>query len=432
MKSALTASSRDDIIRELSERLIQAQRPIRILDALKWDGSIRDDFFKNEFKKLPPINREYYHQFPLPFSVSEKCDELYIIERDIRKQLGQFSSVGNLMRRMCREYRGVARMLQARGTPEFTTISQELYGSSEDAFYAGAPTLKDLAELISKTLKALKKDEIAEVEKSYTSEETVEILNHRLRDYFGDGNGPAWVKLSDEIVADAAAGAESIRIRKAATFTERQIKVLEVHEGWVHLGTTLNGLSQPVCTFLSKGAPSSTMTQEGLAIIMEIFTFSSYPGRVQRLTERITAIHMAEQGANFIDVFNFYLEQDLDPEEAYNRTTRIFRGSTPNGGPFTKDLCYSKGFVLIYNFIRLAIQRGLEAYIPLLFVGKTTLEDVHAVADLVAEGIIVPPKYVPPQFKDMAALSAWMSYSLFLNQLSLEQLAKDYKNILRE
>src|SRR5579863_5528397 len=148
--------------------------------------------------------------------------------------------------------------------------------------------------------------------------------------------------MSDDIVADAAAGAETIRLRSGAKFSLRDIRVLEVHEGWVHLGTTLNGLSQPICTFLSKGPPSSTTTQEGLAIIMEIFTFSSHPGRIQRVTDRIRAIHMAEKGANFIEVFNFFQSQELSIEESYSRTTRIFRGSTASGKPFTKDLVYNK------------------------------------------------------------------------------------------
>ena len=57
------------------------------------------------------------------------------------------------MMRICREYREVIRLLQARGTTEFSKISQELYGSAQDAFYAGAPTLIDLAELVTSTLK---------------------------------------------------------------------------------------------------------------------------------------------------------------------------------------------------------------------------------------------------------------------------------------
>ncbi len=43
---------------------------------------------------------------------------------------------------------------------------------------------------------------------------------------------------------------------------------------------------------------------------------------------------------------------------------------------------------------------------------------------------MVPPRYMPPQFRDLAALSAWMCYSLFLNRLDLRRLATDFKAIL--
>ncbi len=266
-------------------------------------------------------------------------------------------------------------------------------------------------------------------EKTFSSEEAVTYLKKRFSLYFGDKTPR--VQLSDGILADAAAGAERLKIHKGLTFSEREVRIFEVHEGWVHLGTTLNGLAQPVCTFLSKGPPSSTITQEGLAIITEVFTFTSYPGRLKRLTNRIIAVNMAEEGANFLEVYNFYRKQGMEENESYHATTRVFRGSTPDGGPFTKDLSYSKGFILIYNYIRLAVQRGLVSQIPLLFLGKTTLEDIHILADLVEEGIIVPPKYVPAPFQDIAALTAWMCYSLFLNKLDLQQMATDFKSFLQ-
>ncbi len=322
-------------------------------------------------------------------------------------------------------------MLEARGTPRFTEISQELYGSSEDAFHVGAPTLKDLATLITSTLARIKDKVKTEADDEiYTSEEAVAMLSERLATYFSDRDNIR-VELSDGIIADAAAGADRIKIHKDLKLSLREIRTFEIHEGWVHLGTTLNGMAQPICTFLSKGPPSSTVTQEGLAIITEIFTFSSYPGRVRRLTNRISAVNMAEDGANFYDVFQFYRDQGLTEEDSYQSTVRVFRGSTPEGGPFTKDLSYSKGFILIYNFMRLAVQRGLVKRIPLLFLGKTTLEDLHILSDLLDEGIVAPPKYIPPQFADIAAVSAWMVYSLFLNRLDLRRLALDFKGILQ-
>ena len=336
------------------------------------------------------------------------------------------------MQRMCREYREVIRMLVARGTPEFSAIAQELYGSTSDVFYAGAPTLNDLANTLCQTLPSLARFENSPAdEKHYSASEAVDILSERLSHYFAhDPSKKVRVVVSDDMVADAAAGAEAIKLRSDAMFSTRDLKVLEVHEGWVHLGTTLNGLEQPICTFLSKGPPSSTVTQEGLAILMEIFTFSSFPKRIQRIADRIRAISMAEQGANFIDVFNYFQAQEMNPDQAYNASMRVFRGSTPTLGPFTKDLSYSRGFVMIFNYIRLAVQRGLLGRIPLLFVGKTTLEDIHILEDLVAEGMILPPRYVPPQFQDLAALSAWLCFSLFFSKLDLEKLGHDFKGLL--
>jgi uncharacterized protein (TIGR02421 family) len=433
MSALPVLTSQQQTTRELSDRLVKAQRPIHILDALKWGPEIQNAFFASRFKELPKVNVDFYAKIPLSFNPEEKIAEFYGLERDIRTQLGQLSGVGKIMQRMCREYREVIRLLQARGTGEFPHISQELYGSSQDAFYVGAPTLNDLALTVSKTLGNLREQVITDADvKHYTSEETVEILNQRLAGYFAntEGEPPVRVEISDGIIADASAGAEIIKIRKGAHFSERDLKVIEVHEGWVHIATTLNGLSQPICTFLSKGPPSATQTQEGLATIMEIFTLASYPGRVQRITNRITAINMAEQGANFIEVFNFFLNQGLDEESSYHSAARVFRGCPLDKGAFTKDLAYSKGFILIYNYIRLAIQRGLLSRIPLLFLGKATLEDMPVLAHLLEEGEVVAPKYIPPHFRDLAALSAWMSYSLFLNRLDIQRLAMDYKQIL--
>jgi uncharacterized protein (TIGR02421 family) len=419
-------------IRELSELIVTAQKPIRILDSLKWDAEVENHFFNSKCKTLPLIDHNYYlKKNPLSFDPEKKKEEFHNIDRAIRRRLGQYSGIGSIMQRMCYEYIRVIEMLEARGTPKFTEISQELYGSSDDAFHIGAPTLKDLATVVHNTLSNIK-DQVktSEDERIYSSEETVTMLSDRLGSYFADREHLR-VELSDGIIADAAAGADKIKIHNGLKFSLREIRTFEIHEGWVHLGTTLNGMAQPICTFLSKGAPSSTVTQEGLAIITEIFTFSSYPGRVRRLTNRISAVNMAEGGANFFDVYQFYREQNLTEEDSYQSTVRVFRGSTPEGGPYTKDLSYSKGFILIYNYMRLAVQRGLVKRIPLLFVGKTTLEDLHILADLLEEGIITPPRYIPPQFADIAALSAWMVYSLFLNRLDLRRLALDFKGILQ-
>jgi uncharacterized protein (TIGR02421 family) len=427
-----TEKSYRDTLRKLSDRIVKAQKPIRVLDSIKWGSEIESAFFAKKCKELPPVHAEYYERNTISFDLSKKQEEFQLLERDISKQVGQFSSIGSIMLRMCREYRYVLRLLKARGTREFSLLSQELYGSADDAFYVNAPRLKDLAKTVSAALNNIKnKTANALDEKKYDSGEAAKLLNQRLSQYFVDAKRTEpWVKVSDGIVADAAAGAELIKIRKDAFFSERDLKILEVHEGWVHMGSTLNGLQQPICTFLSKGPPSATMMQEGLAIIMEIFHFVSSPLRIKRLTDRVTGIAMVEEGADFLDVFNFFQSQQFTPEDSYKSSVRIFRGSLPDKGPFSKDLVYSKGFILIYNYLRLAVQEGLVDRIPLLFIGKTSLEDQRLLSHLLDEGLIVMPHYIPHQFRDLAALSCWMCYSLFLNKLDLEKIAVDYRNIL--
>jgi uncharacterized protein (TIGR02421 family) len=420
-------STYESLIRSLSDRLVEAQRPIRILDAIKWDDAIERAFFAGGCRDLPPVTRDFYSSRPLPFDPDQKRLEFLAIERDIRQRLGKYNAAGQIMTRMCEEYRQVVDLLVHRGTPTFSMLSERLYGSTADSFHAGDPNLADLGQMMADTLDNLARDSMfGAQEPLLDAAEAVEVLSQRLADFFQDP-AAVRVRLSDGIVADAAAGSDYLKLRHDACFSTRELRLLEVHEGWVHLGTTLNGQQQPVCTFLSKGPPSSTVTQEGLAVLTEILAFASHPARVRRLTHRIEGVALAESGADFLDVYRFFLQEGYEPSEAYQHTMRIFRGSLPAGcGPFTKDLCYSKGFVQLYNFSRLAVARGMVRRIPLLFCGKTNLEDIKTLSLLAEEGLVAPPRYLPPPFANLHALSAWLCYANFFNRLSHKRIEEDY------
>ena len=416
-------------VKALSDRIVKAQQPIRILDAIKWDDNIKQEFFKYKCRKLPAVTIDYYRNRPLGFEVAEKKQEFHQIERDLVRKLGQLNPLSVIMRRICREYQDVVYMLEARGTPDFSSISQELYGSSQDVFHVGDPTIAKLGSMMESTLsQLLQLDYLFEEPKAISAKDAVVILNEKIESVFpGEG---LRAMLSDGIVADAAAGTDYIKLRADALFNLRDLRVLEVHEIWVHLGTTLNGLAQPYCTFLGKGPPSATVTQEGLAVLMEIVTFSSSPDRLMRLINRVRAITLVEEGADFMDVFTFFKDKGLDDEESYIHSSRIFRGSSSDGMPFTKDLTYIKGFVLTYNFMRLAVNKGKPDRIPLLFCGKTMIEDMKVLVDLVEEGTVIAPLFLPPQFKDLMGLSSWLSFSRFMTSLNFRQLEQDYANIL--
>ncbi|HET9843945.1 MAG TPA: flavohemoglobin expression-modulating QEGLA motif protein [Gammaproteobacteria bacterium] len=425
-------------IRKISDAVVKAQMPIRILDIIKWPEHVKHKFFENKCKQQPEITVADYHQ-NLKFDIRKKAEEFLDIEQMIIQQLGQFNTVGGILRRMCQEYSTVLRMLNACGTSEFSKLSKLLYGSPKDVFHEGDPTITQLGSVMASALTKMGKSKhLQEDPRNISAEKAVAMLQTRLNRHFHESDKTLRVLLDDGIISDAAAGADYIKIRQDAWFNKRDIRILEVHEGFVHIATTLNGKLQPYCTFLSKGPPSSTITQEGLAVLMEIISLSSFPARLKKIANRIRAIELAEDGATFLEVFNYFRQENFDDETAYVFTARVFRGSLPTLGPFTKDLSYSKGFVTVYNFLQLAIKKGELHLIPLLFCGKTKLEDLRDLYQLQKQGIVKRAKFLPPQIKDLNAICAWMCFTSFINTLTSEKIESDYdylfshKNMLRQ
>src|SRR5262245_39434624 len=90
-------------IRTLSDRIVEAQRPIRILDACKWDDAVEKRFFEKNATEMPAVSHATYENAPLGFDVEAKQREFYDIERDVRRELGMLNQAGRLMVRQCKE-----------------------------------------------------------------------------------------------------------------------------------------------------------------------------------------------------------------------------------------------------------------------------------------------------------------------------------------
>ena len=321
------------------------------------------------------------------------------------------------------------RMLEARGTPIFNEMSKELYGSPDDVFYVGGPRLSEMGSVLFDLLTTLDVQLVSDLDiPKYSPKEAKNLLQSRLNEFFTQAK--IKVLIHDNMIADAAAGSDKIKLNKKAKFTDRELKYLEVHEGWVHLGTTINGKLQPYCFFLSKGGPSCAVVQEGLAVLTEVLTFSSYPARMRKITNRVIAIDKATRGADFMDIFRYFIDCGLSQDDAYKQCVRVFRGSLPNGEPFTKDLAYAKGFVLLYNFLCYAISERRVDVLPILFSGKLSLDDVPLLLELKAEGLLSEPRYMPPQFRDLAALSVWLGFSLYLDQFDFSEIQRNFRFLL--
>ncbi|HZU85263.1 MAG TPA: flavohemoglobin expression-modulating QEGLA motif protein [Polyangiaceae bacterium] len=423
-----------EIVAQLAGRIVEAQRPIRVLQALRWEESIEEQFFKGRLRELPKVDAGYYERVELGFDPRGKAEEFEQIARDIDREVGERDAVGQIMMTTALEYRDVVSMLAARGTPAFYAWSRKLYGSPKDMFPDGRSSVRDLGQLLYGILTNVDEWSGAMRMSSPIYARTIDAadaarqLDERLADYFGDVR--VRVEADDVILADAAAGSDYVKVRRGARFSARDIDILEVHEGWVHVATSLNGQAQPVAKWLAKGPPRTTAVQEGLAALLEMFTFRTYPRRARRLNDRVLAVDKAEDGASFLEVFDWFRTEGYDEEECFHNTRRIFRGGVVEGGaPFTKDACYCKGVVLNYAFVRSAIQHDRVDLVPFLFVGKVAHEDVPVLARRVADGVVRPPKYLPPMFRDLNGLAIWMAYSTFFSQLGGEAITEHYARV---
>ena len=168
--------------RQLSDRLMQLQGPIRILDAVNWDRGVKETFFKHGCERNPQIDAAYYQQKSLGFNPEKLRHELAELQRDIVRQLGRLNPASQLMSRACREYRDVVRMIEARGTDEFHELSVELFGHPDDVFHANEPSLSELATMLQSPLDSLlASDTMPEEKKSINAADAVQILQQQLQ-----------------------------------------------------------------------------------------------------------------------------------------------------------------------------------------------------------------------------------------------------------
>ncbi|MGH7283111.1 MAG: tyrosine/phenylalanine carboxypeptidase domain-containing protein, partial [Polyangiaceae bacterium] len=136
-----------EVVSQLAVRIVEAQKPIRVLQAVRWDNSIEEEFWKKRGKEMPTTDAAYYAGVDLGFDPKAKAEEFEQIARDCEAALAN-DDVGEIMRKTALEYRDVVRMLEARGTAQFYAYSRKLYGSPKDKFPDGKSTVRDLGHLL--------------------------------------------------------------------------------------------------------------------------------------------------------------------------------------------------------------------------------------------------------------------------------------------
>ncbi|MGB0135568.1 flavohemoglobin expression-modulating QEGLA motif protein [Dokdonella sp.] len=399
---------------ELDRRLVAAVKGIRILGSVSWPASAQAAFldaWKHGRPSIPVI--EYSH----PAYASAR-NEIKAIHDAADAQ----HPVGDYIRRNAESWRVATELLDAAGSTDFTTHSIRLFGRPGSKVPGSQLSNLDAARHFISLADELD-NEVLTTEADYCIPASVlrEDLQAQLDAFFGAGT--VRVEVDDRLISKAAAGATRIRLRSATCFSEYDRNQLLEHEAFVHTLTALNGRRQPNLASLGLSSPRITATQEGLAVFAELMTGALDIERFKRISLRILAIDLALNGADFIDVFRFFLNAGQTENDSFSSAQRVFRGSPLSGGSaFTKDTVYLHGLLSVHTFFRWALKNKKLKLCRNLFAGKMSLHDVVSLETEFDSGYVVAPNWLPRWVRHANGLAAMLAFSLFANKIRLDRV----------
>lgn len=401
---------------ELDAQLVSLVKDVRMLSVLSFPSSVQAEFLNGWRKhrvKLPEVS---YKKF-------DYRDKRFALEQLIAK-CEVNHPIGDYLIRTAQSYLYATRLLECAGTPAMGEYSVQLYGKPGDAVAGSEVKNTEAARHFILAAREVTQDaRLAEPEYCLSAETMRSEIQAELDAFFTDHK--ITVTIDPDLVAKAAAGPTRIRLRAATSFSEYDRMQLLEHEAYVHSLTALNGREQPYLKSLSLNSPRITATQEGLAVFAELVTGSIDLGRMNRISQRIIGIDLAMKGADFIDVFRFFLDEGQSENEAFTSAMRVFRGAPLTGGvAFTKDTVYLHGLLSVHTFFRWVFKQNKLVIAHHLFAGKMTLHDVLDLEPFYECGFIQGPRYLPRWAQRTNALAAYLSFSLFANKIHLEQIER--------
>lgn len=401
----------------LDARLVAAVRGIRLLESVSWPAQAQETFlaaWKIGRIHLPSIDypRGDYADIRAELQAVDKA-------ADPDDPLGRYLLLTS------ESWRIATRLLDAVGTHRVTAYSARLFGRPTETLPGDGPTHLDAAQHFIGLANEMDQ-ELREVEPDYVlPAETVQLELQTAIDAFFTQH-KVRVELDPNLISKAAASATRIRLRTNTGFSEYDRNQLLVHEAFVHSLTALNGREQPYFKSMARGSPRTTATQEGLATFAELISGSMDIERMKRISLRIVAIDKAIHGADFVDVFRFFIDAGQSPLDSFTSSQRVFRGAPLGGGAaFTKDTVYLRGLLSVHTYFRWCLRHHKLGQARQLFAGKMALEDVFALEGAFESGAVAAPVYVPPWMQRANGLAGVLAFSLFANKIRLDRVDAD-------
>lgn len=398
-------------VSKATERLLtKAERVMRgaapLLDAITWPRAVEEEFFDAGASLLPTPTYDVDRA-----RLEEKLREIELFARELPKD----AAIGRFLARRLASIEHGARMLLAVGTRAFGLLSAEAFGGARSSWLDddtdNLQFAEHLAARIGGTRAAARDAEPlgAEDFRAYVEER---LAARAVRP-------PLAIEIDETLSAKVVAGKRRIRVRADARFSQEEARSLYLHEVETHVFTAQNGGLQPV-RVLDAGGPLATRTQEGLAVFAEVYAKALTLPRLARLVERVRLVAMAEDGADFLEVFRHLVDRGVPERAAFVDVARVFRGGLVSGGaPFTKDAAYLGGFAEVYNVLRLAVRANQRAFPEVLVSGRLSLAEVPALLELREEGLLAPPTFVPAWLRSWDDLVVHFAFSSFLQEIDL-------------
>jgi len=339
---------------------------------------------------------------PFPIDVESKRKAINQFLEDLsRAQIPEYYKL--IFTKRIEDYRQLLMMMENFGTVFFYDHCTKLYGSSHKMLNNNA-FLYFLEKAPEYCAPDIGGDKLQ-------GDEAIAYLKSRMLETFSPDSFE--VKASTSLLSDSSAGRRTLKLNPFKAFTKGHLDIFLVHEGWVHLGTSLNGAAQKQNPWLSTWAPRTTFLQEGLAILTELITGNMTLERWSKVVLRHLACSMAERGSPITDVYAYLRHHGLEDLDAFKLSLRVFRGVPLEGGmAFTKELLYLHGVVeLLYHlhFYKIDLKS--------LWVGKISFEEHIIVMDKWAEMDLVI-EHFPAELESPDALKRLqklkeLSFSLF-------------------
>ena len=416
----MKADDAKEQLSRVSAALTSLKSKGNLLDDIAWSRDVEEEFFASKCKKLPAPKYEVDRD-----ALNDESARLDALAKSIDGD----EPIPRFLRSAVRSAVDRNRMLLALGTKTFGAISREIYGGARTKFWNG-PTNLDLANHLLDRLKVIGWDEAKDrAPKKVPAEELAAEISERIAKHRPKIDVD--VVLDERCTSKAIAGMTRVRVRPDAMFEPWEAEGLYVHEVETHAFTAQNGAAQELAPFLKAGGPRTTPTQEGLAVFAELHHHALATSRLERLAVRVKMVEMAEDGASFLDLHRYLVDRGAPARDAYLDAVRICRGGLVEGGaPFTKDACYLAGLLQVYAFLAVFVRAGFRDEMEMLVAGRIALDDIAALVELRAHGLLSRPKHRPTWLANWGTLLPYFAFASFMESVGLREVEEHYEELI--